>query len=104
MKEKPKHENNGKAKLVGFNMEGPFISEKKKGDQAAKNIRTCNVSLFRKLQEESGNRIKLIDIVPETESVMSFIETVKDEVAVSIAYTMADYETAKTALKKERGM
>lgn len=90
------------AKLVGINMEGPFINEKKKGAQAAKHIRKCDVALFRKLQEEANGLIKLVDIAPETEGAMTFIDEVKDEVVVSIAHTTADYDTAAEAF--ERGV
>ena len=86
------------AKLVGINMEGPFISEKKKGAQAADHIRKCDTALFRKLQEESGNLIRLVDIAPENDGAMEFIRDVKDEVVISIAHTTADYDTAAKAL------
>lgn len=100
MKTAAAHENKTGAKLVGINMEGPFISAKKKGAQAADYIRKCDADLFRKLQEESGNLIKLVDIAPENEGAMEFIEEVKDEVVVSIAHTTADYDTAALALEK----
>ena len=86
------------AKLVGINMEGPFISEKKKGAQAAKYIRKCDADLFRKLQEESGGLIKLVDIAPENDGALEFIREVKDEVVISIAHTVADYDAASKAL------
>ena len=88
------------AKLVGINMEGPFISVKKKGAQAADHIRLCDVDMFRKLNEESGGLIKLVDIAPENEGAMEFIDEVKDEVMVSIAHTVANYDTASEALKR----
>lgn len=88
------------AKLVGINMEGPFISEKKKGAQAADHIRKCDTALFRKLQEESGGLIKLVDIAPENDGAMEFIRDVKDEVVISIAHTVADYDTAAKALEE----
>lgn len=87
---------NGKgAKLVGINMEGPFISEAKKGAQSATYIQTPNVELFRKLQKEAKGLIKLVDIAPETEGAMEFIEELKDEVHISFAHTTANYATAK---------
>lgn len=88
------------AKLVGINMEGPFISEKKKGAQAADHIRKCDVELFRKLQEESGGLIRLVDIAPENDGAMEFIREVKDDVVISIAHTVADYDTAAKALEE----
>ncbi|OUP83297.1 N-acetylglucosamine-6-phosphate deacetylase [Lachnoclostridium sp. An169] len=91
------------AKLVGINMEGPFISEKKKGAQAAEHIRKCDVQLFEKLQEESGGLIRLVDIAPENEGAMEFIDAVKDKVVVSIAHTVADYDTASEALRRGAG-
>lgn len=88
------------AKFVGINMEGPFINAKKKGAQSADYIRKCDTELFRKLQEDSGGLIKLVDIAPEEEGAMEFIEAVKEEVVVSIAHTEADYDIASTALEK----
>lgn len=88
------------AKLVGINMEGPFISEKKKGAQAADHIRKCDAVLFKKLQEESGGLIKLVDIAPENDGAMEFIDQMKDDVVISIAHTVADYDTAAEALER----
>jgi N-acetylglucosamine-6-phosphate deacetylase len=86
------------AKLVGINMEGPFISRAKKGAQAEENIIPCDVDLFRELNREANGLIKLVDIAPEEPGAMDFIREVKDEVIVSIAHTTADYDTAKEAL------
>ena len=54
----------------------------------------------RKLQEESGGLIRLVDIAPETEGAMEFIDQVKDETVISIAHTTADYDTASEALAR----
>lgn len=83
--------------LVGINMEGPFISMAKKGAQAADHIRLCDVDLFRSLQAASGDLVKLVDIAPENEGAMEFIDTLKDEVCISLAHTTANYATAKEA-------
>lgn len=87
------------AKLVGINMEGPFISEKKKGAQAVDHIRKCDAALFGKLQEESGGLIRLVDIAPENDGALEFIREMKDGVVVSIAHTVADYDAAARALE-----
>lgn len=98
--ESGKYTGNVGAKLVGINMEGPFISTKKKGAQAAEHIRPCSLSLYRKLQEESDHLIRLVDIAPETEGAMEFIEAVKGETVISIAHTTADYDTASEAFAR----
>ncbi len=90
----------GGAKFRGIHMEGPFISEKKKGAQAAENIRTCDLKLYHSLQEASGNRIRIVDVAPETEGAMSFIEAVKDDVLVSLAHSAATYDTAREAFRR----
>lgn len=97
MKNAALHKNDKGAKLVGINMEGPFISKAKKGAQADDHIRQCDVALFRSLQQDANGLIKLVDIAPETDGAMDFIDAVKDEVVVSIAHTEADYDTAKEA-------
>ena len=53
--------------------------------------------MYRRLQQESGGLIKLVDIAPEVEGAMPFIQAVYSEVAVSLAHTAADYNTAMEA-------
>ncbi|MDO4978247.1 MAG: N-acetylglucosamine-6-phosphate deacetylase [Eubacteriales bacterium] len=89
-----------KSHFVGINMEGPFISEAMKGAQAEENIIPCDVEFFRQLQEESGGKIRLVDIAPEEAGAMEFIEELADEVNISIAHTQSDYDTAMEAFSK----
>ncbi|MBR6528365.1 MAG: N-acetylglucosamine-6-phosphate deacetylase [Lachnospiraceae bacterium] len=85
------------ASLVGIHMEGPFISHTKKGAQNPNYIQKPDVDMYRRLQQESGGLIKLVDIAPEVEGAMPFIQAVYSEVAVSLAHTAADYNTAMEA-------
>ncbi len=85
------------ADLVGINMEGPFISMEKKGAQNPAYIHKPDAAMFRRLQEESGNKFKLCAIAPEVEGAIDFIRELKDEVVLSVAHTTADYDTAKAA-------
>lgn len=85
------------ASLCGINMEGPFISEAKKGAQNAKYIHKPDAAMFRRLQAQSGDLIKLVDVAPETEGAIDFIREVGDEVTVSLAHTAADYDIAREA-------
>lgn len=90
----------GGAKLAGVNMEGPFISEKKKGAQASEHIRLCDVGLFRSLQKDAKGLIRLVDIAPENANAMEFIDALKDEVVISLAHTAANYDTALEAFSR----
>lgn len=87
------------AHLAGINMEGPFISPANKGAQAAENIIPCDAALFRELNMESGGRIRLVDIAPEEPGAIEFIEAIRDEVNVSLAHTVADYDDAMAAFQ-----
>ncbi len=87
------------AHFAGVNMEGPFISPANKGAQAAENIIPCDAALFRELNRESGGRIRLVDIAPEEPGALEFIEAVRDEVNVSLAHTVADYDDAMAAFQ-----
>lgn len=93
------YENKEGAVLCGINMEGPFISKKKKGAQYDRHIIKPELNMYRRLQEISANMIKLVEVAPEEEGAMDFIQAVKDEVVVSIAHTVADYDTAIEAFK-----
>lgn len=92
--------NDKAADLCGINMEGPFIAESKKGAQNASYIHKPDAAMFDKLNEASGHLIKLVDIAPETEDAMEFIQAKKNEAVISIAHTAADYNIAMEAFEK----
>lgn len=92
MKEKPKG-----AAIIGINMEGPFFNASKKGAQRGDCLKLPDVDFFRRMNEKCGNNVKLVDLAPELEGSIEFIKAVKDEVAVSIGHTAADYDIAMNA-------
>jgi len=85
--------------FAGINMEGPFISAKKKGSQEASDIRKPDIDFIRSMQEKSGNRVVLVDIAPEIEGTEELIQTLKNEIVISIAHTNADYDTTLRAMR-----
>lgn len=87
----------GGARVVGVNMEGPFISAEKKGAQREDAIAAPDIELFRHFYELSGGSVKLIDIAPEQPGGYEFIEQAKKLCAVSIAHTTSGYDEAKKA-------
>ena len=88
------------ADLCGINMEGPFVAESKKGAQNAAYIRKSDIALFDRLNNASGNMVKLVAIAPEEEGAMEFIQVKKNETVLSLAHTAADYDTAMEAFDK----
>lgn len=98
-KAQSKGEKKGKAILCGINMEGPFISREKMGAQNPDFIRKADSELFEIMQQKSGGVVKLVAIAPETEGAMEFIKAKKDETVLSVAHTMADYDTAMKAFE-----
>ncbi len=87
------------ARLVGINMEGPYLSHAKKGAQNEAYLTPADIEHFRTMQQLSGGLIKMVAIAPEEEGAIEFIKSVKDEVVVSVAHTTADYDTASEAFQ-----
>lgn len=87
-----------KADLIGVNMEGPFISEKKKGAQDERNIITCNTDICQRFLDASEGLVKFVGVAPErSEDTVEFIQKMKDKVNISLAHTNSDYDTAMAA-------
>ena len=85
------------ARVVGVNMEGPFISKERKGAQKEEDILAPDLELFRHFWEISGGLIRLVDIAPEQPGGLEFAREASKLCTVSIAHTTADYCQAKAA-------
>jgi len=83
--------------LIGINMEGPFISKVKKGAQDEKNIIPCSEEIYRRFQKAAEGLVKYIAVAPEENDAVPFIESVKEEVHISLAHTNSNYKKAKEA-------
>ena len=81
------------AHFVGINMEGPYISPDKVGAQNPAYVHAGDIDEFNRLNEKSGKMIKLVDVAPEVEGNLDFIEKATDAgVRVSVAHTCADFD------------
>lgn len=85
------------AVIAGVNMEGPYISIHRKGAQDGKYVKNPDFEEFQGFYDGCGGIIKLVDIAPECAGAEDFIPRAARLCTVSIAHTMADYDTAKRA-------
>ena len=89
----------GHAGIRGINMEGPFISRSKAGAQNPKHIIRPDYDMFRRINNASGNRIRIVNVAPEVDGMEDFIKKASRECTVSIAHTTADYLTCLKAFE-----
>ena len=87
------------ARIVGINMEGPFLDPVKKGAHVEGYIRKPDVEFFRECNESAGGMIKLVTLAPNMEGAKEFIQELHNEVVISIGHTAADYECAAEAME-----
>ena len=94
------HPMEGGARVVGVNMEGPFIAKERKGAQKEEDILPPDFPLFQRFYEKSGGIVRLVDLAPEQPGGLDFVEKASQLCTVSIAHTTADYDQAKAAFDK----
>ena len=87
----------GCARIRGIHMEGPYFSYKKRGAQNPAYLKDPDFEEFRKLNEISGNLIRIVDVAPELPGALDFIRKASRLCTVSVAHTDATYEQAKAA-------
>ena len=80
------------ARILGVNLEGPFINPKKKGAQAEEHIKKPDAAFIKK----NSDIIRLATIAPEMDENCAAIREITSEtdVRVSIGHTDATYEQA----------
>jgi N-acetylglucosamine-6-phosphate deacetylase len=90
----------GKAEVIGIHLEGPFINEDRKGAQPADHIIAPDIELFTKMQEASGNNIRLVTLAPEKENGYTFITYLAENgVIASVGHSDATYIQMADAVK-----
>lgn len=87
------------AYVHGINMEGPYIAMSKKGAQNGAYVRNPDADEFKRLYEDCGGIIKVVDIAPECDGAEEFIKEIQPICPVSIAHTAADYDDACRAIE-----
>lgn len=84
--------------LRGIQMEGPYFSYKKRGAQNPEYLKAPDFEGFKKLYEDCKGLIRIVDVAPELEGAVEFVEKAKEYCTVSIAHTDSDYDHAKAAI------
>ena len=85
------------ARILGVNMEGPYISHEKKGAQAEEFIRKPDIGELEKLN--SLCPVALTDIAPEVDGALRYAEKASLFCTVSAAHTAATFEQASDAFR-----
>ena len=85
----------GLSVLRGIQMEGPYFSYKKRGAQNADYLKDPDFEGFRKLYEDCGGLIRIVDVAPELPGAVEFVEKASQLCTVSVAHTDSDYDHAK---------
>ena len=88
------------ARILGLHLEGPFISEKKRGVHPPEYIRNPSVRIFDELVKMSNSQVKLITLAPENPGGLEFIKHIRSRgIVVSLGHSDATCEVARQAIK-----
>ena len=84
--------------LRGIQMEGPYFSYAKRGAQNPDYLMEPDFEGFKKLYDDCGGLVRIVDIAPELPGAAEFVAKAKDLCIVSIAHTDSEYDHAKAAV------
>jgi N-acetylglucosamine-6-phosphate deacetylase len=89
------------SKILGIHLEGPFLSEGKRGIHPKEVLRKPDIELFDKINKSAKNKIKILALAPELDGAMELIEyVVKQGIIVGLAHSEATYDITKKAISK----
>jgi N-acetylglucosamine-6-phosphate deacetylase len=88
----------GGAEIHGINLEGPFVSPKRRGALPASWVRAPNLEELTALSDASDGSIKLLTLAPEIAGADQLMQRAMDEwIVTSVGHTDATYEEAERA-------
>jgi N-acetylglucosamine-6-phosphate deacetylase len=93
-------EETGGARILGLHLEGPFISQEKRGVHPPEFIRAPSTRIFDELLKMSNAHVRLITVAPEVPGGLDFIQHIRSKgVLVSLGHSNATYEVARQAIR-----
>ncbi|MCX6349077.1 MAG: N-acetylglucosamine-6-phosphate deacetylase [Candidatus Aureabacteria bacterium] len=88
------------ARVLGLNLEGPFLNMGKRGAQPLRYIRPPRVREVERILEEADGLVKIMTLAPELDAGFKVISALRRAgVIPAIAHTDADYETTRKAIR-----
>ena len=88
----------GGARLLGLHMEGPYLSEERRGAQHIDAIRAPDTEELGALHAAAGGLLRIVTLAPEVPGALGAISWLADNgVVASAGHTDADYDTALAA-------
>lgn len=93
------HSESKGSRIIGINMEGPFLGADKKGAHDTRYLLPIDEDKYSELNELSGDQVRIIDIDPKLMNSLEFIQKHSKSKTISLAHTSCDYELAEKAIK-----
>lgn len=82
------------ARLMGIQMEGPFLSREKRGSQNPAYLRFPDWDRFLRLYDAAEGLLRIVDVAPELPGAVEFTRRASEKCRVSVAHTAAGYDQA----------
>lgn len=82
------------ARLMGIQMEGPFLSREKRGSQNPAYLRLPDGDRFLRLYDAAEGLLRIVDVAPELPGAVEFTRRASEKCRVSVAHTAAEYDQA----------
>lgn len=82
------------ARLMGIQMEGPFLSREKRGSQNPAYLRLPDWDRFLRLYDAAEGPLRIVDVAPELPGAVEFTRRASEKCRVSVAHTAAGYDQA----------
>lgn len=82
------------ARLMGIQMEGPFLSREKRGSQNPAYLRLPDWDRFLRLYDAAEGLLRIVDVAPALPGAVEFTRRASEKCRVSVAHTAAGYDQA----------
>ncbi len=87
------------ARILGIHVEGPFVSQNRRGAMCPPDI-TCEPEALKEMAQAAEGMLKIMTMAPERENALEVIRAAGElGVKISLGHSEAEYETAEAAIE-----